>query len=50
MKITPPPYPFGCIPVCVCVYLPVSVWYEQREKQEVGGALVLAGVEEQFQH
>lgn len=34
----------------VCIYVPVSVWYEQGEEQEVGGSLVLAGVEEQLQH
>lgn len=35
---------------CMFVYLPVCVWYEQREKEEVGSSLVLTGVEEQLQH
>ncbi len=28
----------------------MCVWYEQGEEQEVGGSLVLTGMEEQFQH
>lgn len=38
--------------LCCCMfpYLPVCVWYEQREKEEVGSSLVLTRVEEQFQH
>lgn len=39
-----------CVYIPVCVYLPVCVWYEQGEEQEVGGSLVLTGMEEQFQH
>lgn len=33
-----------------CVQEPVRVRDEQGEEQEVGGALIFAGVEEQFQH
>lgn len=38
--------------VCVytLVFIPVRVRYEQGKEQEVGGSLVLTGVEEQFQH